>query len=133
MSYLAANVHAVTLVPMTVMIAAPAPVVRPASFERLPGSASDDPFLRLAAAWLIGHGTNTATAYRCDLQAWSTWCASLGEHPLAAERHHVDLWVRHLTTQPELRTGRPASPPTVARNCRRCRAFTTSGSTTPRY
>ncbi|WP_299952609.1 tyrosine-type recombinase/integrase [uncultured Modestobacter sp.] len=35
--------------------------------------------------------------------------------PLAAERHHVDLWVRHLTTQPQPRTRRPASPATVAR------------------
>ena len=36
-------------------------------------------------------------------------------HPLAAERHHVDLWVRHLTTEPQTRTGRPAAPATVAR------------------
>src|SRR3954447_3906918 len=35
--------------------------------------------------------------------------------PLTAERHHVDLWVRHLTTEPQPRTGRPASPATVAR------------------
>jgi integrase/recombinase XerD len=39
----------------------------------------------------------------------------LGVHPLAAERHHVDAWVRHLTTEPQPRTGRPASAATVAR------------------
>jgi integrase/recombinase XerD len=36
-------------------------------------------------------------------------------HPLAAERHHVDAWIRHLTTAPQPRTGRPAAPATVAR------------------
>ncbi len=100
---------------MTATIAGVEPVVRPALIERLPGSAADDPFVRLAAAWLVGHGTNTAAAYRRDLQAWSTWCAGLGVHPQAAERHHVDLWVRHLTTEPQPRTGRPASAATVAR------------------
>jgi integrase/recombinase XerD len=104
-----------TLVPISAVIDAPVPTVRPAPLDRLPGSSSDDPFLRLAAAWLIGHRTNTATACRRDLQAWSTWCASLGVHPLAAERHHVDLWVRNLTTEAQPRTGRPASAATVAR------------------
>lgn len=37
-------------------------VVRPAPLDRLPGSRDDDPFLRIAAAWLVGHPTNTATA-----------------------------------------------------------------------
>src|SRR3954454_2940875 len=100
---------------MTAAIAGVVPAVRPAPLERLPGSAADDPFLRLAAAWLVGYPKNTATAYRRDLQAWSTWCARLGVHPLAAERHHVDLWVRHLTTEAQPRTGRPASAATVAR------------------
>ncbi len=36
-------------------------------------------------------------------------------HPLTAERHHVDAWVRHLTSNPQPRTGRPASAATVAR------------------
>jgi len=36
-------------------------------------------------------------------------------HPLAAERHHVDAWVRHLTTEAQPRTGRPATAATVAR------------------
>lgn len=91
------------------------PAVRPDPLDRLPGSSTDDPFLRLAAAWLLGHRTNTATAYRRDLQAWSTWCTHLDVHPLAAERHHVDAWVRHLTGTPQPRTGRPAAASTIAR------------------
>src|SRR3954451_21486207 len=76
------------------------PAVRPARLDRLPGTADDDPFLRLAAAWLVGHPTNTAKAYRRDLESWAAWCTRLGMHPLGAERHHVDTWVRHLTTEP---------------------------------
>ena len=97
---------------ITAMVAA---TVRPEPLDRLPGSRDDDPFLRLAAAWLVGHPTNTAAAYRRDLQAWAAWCAELDVHPLAAERHHVDAWVRHLTTNAQARTGRPASAATVAR------------------
>jgi integrase/recombinase XerD len=104
-----------TLVPTSVVIAAPVPGVRPAPLDRLPGTSDDDPFLRLAAAWLVGHPTNTAKAYRRDLESWAAWCACLGVHPLAAERHHVDAWVRHLTREPQPRTGRPASAATVAR------------------
>jgi integrase/recombinase XerD len=104
-----------SLVPISSSIATPGPAVRATPLDRLPGSTKDDPFLRLAAAWLVGFPTNTATAYRRDLEAWSTWCAGLGVHPLAAERHHVDLWVRHLTTEAQPRTRRPAAPATVAR------------------
>jgi integrase/recombinase XerD len=100
---------------MTAAIAGVVPAVRPAPLDRLPGSSNDDPFLRLAAGWLVGHPAKTATAYRGDLEAWAKWCAHLGVHPLAAERHHVDAWVRHLTTTPQPRTGRPASAATVAR------------------
>jgi site-specific recombinase XerD len=103
------------LVVLTAPATAPAPSVRPEPLDRLPGSSADNPFLRRAAGWLVGHPKNTATAYRRDLQAWARWCAHLGVHPLAAERHHVDLWVRHLTTVAQPRTGRPASPATVAR------------------
>ena len=104
-----------TLVPLTATVTGVVPAVRPAPLERLPGTSADDPFLRLAGAWLVGHPANTATAYRRDLEAWATWCAGLGVHPLAAERHHVDLWVRHLTSTPQPATGRPASAATVAR------------------
>ncbi|GAB3598451.1 tyrosine recombinase XerC [Kineococcus gypseus] len=100
-----------TLAPIT----AARPPVRPAPLERLPGSSGDDPFHRIAAAWLLSYGGHTQTAYRRDLHAWAAWCAHLGVHPLAAERFHVDAWVRHLTTQPQPRTGRPASAATIAR------------------
>src|SRR3954452_11994288 len=100
---------------MTVAVTAPVPAVRPEPLDRLPGTADDDPFIRLATGWLVGHPTHTATAYRRDLQAWATWCMHLGMHPLAAERHHVDAWVRHLMTTPQPRTGRPAAASTVAR------------------
>lgn len=103
------------LVPIAAVIAAPVPAVRPAPLDRLPGSSDVDPFLRLAAAWLIGHPAQTATAYRRDLEGWARWCSSIGIHPLAAERHDVDAWVRHLSTQPQPRTGRPAAPATIAR------------------
>lgn len=100
---------------MTAAIAAPVPAVRPAPLDRLPGTSDDDPFLRLAAAWLVGHPDKTQIAYRRDLEGWARWCAGLGIHPLAAERHHVDAWVRHLSTDPQPRTGRPASAATIAR------------------
>ena len=102
----------VALLPLTVAIDVPVPAVRPAPLDRLPGSSNDDPFLRLAAAFLASHPDKTATAYRRDLEGWARWCASLGIHPLAAERHHVDLWVRHLSTAPQPRTGRPATAAT---------------------
>ena len=105
----------VTLTPLDVHLDLAVPAVRPGPLDRLPGSSTDDPFLRLAAGWLVGHPTNTSIAYRRDLEAWARWCHQLGVHPLAAERHHVDAWVRHLTTEPQSRTGRPAAPATVAR------------------
>src|SRR3954449_11281701 len=114
-SRLGASSGAVTLVPLAASIAAPVPAVRLAPLDRLPGTADDDPFLRLAAAWLVGYPVNTAKAYRRDLESWAAWCVRLGVHPLAAERHHVDAWVRHLTTDAQPRTGRPASAATVAR------------------
>ncbi len=43
------------------------PGVRSEPLDRLPGSSTDDPFLRVAAGWLVGHPANTATAYRRDL------------------------------------------------------------------
>ncbi|RBY87448.1 tyrosine-type recombinase/integrase [Blastococcus sp. TF02A-26] len=104
-----------TLVPIAAALDAPLPTFRADPLGRLPGTNDDDPFLRLAAGWLVGYPKNTATAYRRDLEGWAKWCSSLGVHPLVAERHHVDLWVRHLTTEPQPRTERPASPATVAR------------------
>ena len=66
-----------TLTPLELPPGPAAPAVRPRPLDRLPGSEGDDPFLRLAAGWLLGHPTNTATAYRRDLGAWARWCSRL--------------------------------------------------------
>jgi len=63
----------------------------------------------------LGYGGHTQTAYRRDLTAWARWCTQHDVHPLAAQRFHVDAWVRHLTTQPQPRTGRPTTAATIAR------------------
>ena len=104
-----------SLTPHAGLPAAAAELERAGALERLPGSAGDDPFLRLAAGWLIGHPARTATAYRRDLGAWARWCEHVGTDPLAAQRHHVDAWVRHLSAVPRPATGRVASPATIAR------------------
>src|SRR3954447_16875287 len=82
---------------------APATVELPvhtAALDRLPGARDTDPFLRPAAASRAAYPANPARAYRTDLRAWATWCASLGVHPLAAPRHPAHARGRHLTTQP---------------------------------
>src|SRR3954469_8660512 len=91
-----------------------------AALDRLPGARDTDPFLRLAAAFLTAYPANSARAYRTDLRAWATWCATLGVHPLAARRHHADAWVRPLTTPPPPAPPRPIpgpapSPPRLSR------------------
>ena len=96
-------------------LAAVAAFERAGALERLPGAAGDEPFLRLAAGWLLGHPARTATAYRRDLGAWARWCQQMGTDPLAAQRHHVDAWVRHLSAVPRPATGRVASAATIAR------------------
>lgn len=85
------------------------------ALHRLPGIPDADPFLRLAAAFLAAYPATSARAYRSDLRAWATWCATVGIHPLAARRHHADAWIRSLTTSPQPATGRPAAAATVAR------------------
>ncbi|WP_175562911.1 hypothetical protein [Geodermatophilus nigrescens] len=86
-----------------VPISVPVPAARPAPLDRLPGSSNDDPFLRLTAGWLVGRADKTATAYRRDLKAWAKWCAHIGGHPLAVERHTSMPWVPHLTATPQPR------------------------------
>jgi hypothetical protein len=80
----------VTLVPMTAAIAAPVPAIRPAPLDRLPGTADDDPFLRLAAG---GSSVIRRTLPRPTAATWRRlgWVVrASGVHPLAAERYHVD-------------------------------------------
>jgi integrase/recombinase XerD len=95
---------------------APAVAVDPATaIDRLPGSAHQDPYQRLAMAFLVGYPTNSARAYHSDLKAWGTWCAAIGVHPFDARRHHVDAWVRVLSAEPLPRTGQPMAPASIAR------------------
>jgi integrase/recombinase XerD len=71
-----------------------------AAVERLPGSVHQNPYERLAAAFLVGYPTNSARAYLADLKAWGAWCAGVGVHPFDARRHHVDAWVRAMSSEP---------------------------------
>ena len=44
-------------------------------------------------------------------------------HPFDARRHHIDLWIRLLTTKPLPRTGRPMAPASIARRLSAVSAF----------
>lgn len=68
------------------------------------------PYERLAMAFLVGYPRHSARAYLSDLKAWGAWCAAADVHPFDAHRHHVDAWVRVLTTVPLLRTGKVHEP-----------------------
>lgn len=101
----------------TVALPAPAtPPLRAEALDRLPTIDGDaDPYWRLVTAFLVGYPPHSSRAYLSDLKAWYAWCAQVGVHPLAARRHHVDVWVRHLSQEPQPRTRRPASPASIAR------------------
>jgi integrase/recombinase XerD len=106
-------------------VAASAPAVGPgppsAALERLPTAGlgvpelDADPAWRLAAAFLVGFRGHTRRAYFSDIRAWYAWCASVGVHPLEAQRHHVDRWIAELTDLPQAQTGKPAAASSVAR------------------
>lgn len=87
----------------------------PGALESLP-RLDLDPFERLALAFLAEYPTNSARAYRSDLQAWARWALTVaGVHPLEARRHHIAAWVRQLTSNPTPRTGKPLAASSVAR------------------
>jgi integrase/recombinase XerD len=88
---------------------------RSAAVDQLPGSARQDPYERLAMAFLVGYPTNTARAYLLDLQAWGAWCTAAGVHPLDARRHYVDAWVRVMTAEPLPHSGKPRANASIAR------------------
>ncbi len=97
------------------------PALSSAALDRLPRHALGIPELdanpawRLAAAFLMGHRGQTRRAYFNDMRAWYSWCAERGFSPLEAQRHHVDAWISALSEQPQPKTGKPASPATIAR------------------
>jgi len=90
-------------------------VDRAAAVDRLPGSGYQDPYERLAVAFLVGYPASSARAYMTDLKAWGSWCAAVGVHPFDARRHHVDAWVRVLTSELLPRTGKSMAPASIAR------------------
>jgi integrase/recombinase XerD len=93
-----------------------APSLAAEALERLPLVDGDvDPYWRLVTAFLVGYPPHSSRAYFSDLKAWYAWCAHASVHPLAAQRHHVDTWVRHLSQIDQPTTGRPASPASIAR------------------
>ena len=97
-------------------IAAAAPALPAGPLARLPTVGVDgDPYWRLVTAFLVGYPPHSSRAYFSDLRAWHAWCERMGVHPLTARRHHVDVWVRHLSEEPQKATGRPASPASIAR------------------
>lgn len=91
--------------------------------EVLPGDDNQDPFERLAAAFLVSYTGSTARAYLTDLKAWAQWCAGLGVHPFDARRHHVDAWIRRLSSEQLPRTGQPMAPASIARRLSAVSAF----------
>lgn len=99
------------------------PVDRGAAVERLPGTADHDPFERLALAFLVGYTATSARAYLADLKAWGAACADMGTHPFDARRHHVDAWVRALSSEPLPRTNKPLAPASIARRLSAVSAF----------
>src|SRR4051794_3785193 len=74
-----------------------------------------DPAWRLAAVFLVGYRGQTRRAYFNDIRSWFAWCAERGFSPLEARRHHVDAWISELSEHPQPKTGKPASPATIAR------------------
>jgi site-specific recombinase XerD len=86
---------------------------RSTAFRRSPAMRTRN--WRLVTAFLVGYPPNSSRAYFSDLKGWYVWCAEMGVHPLAARRHHVDVWVRQLSQEPQAATGRPASPASIAR------------------
>lgn len=103
------------LVPWTGTQPATPTLDRAGAIQLLPGDDTQDPFTRLAAAFLLGYRRHSARGYLADLRAWAAWCAQLGVHPFDARRHHVDAWIRHLESEPLTRTGRPMAPASIAR------------------
>jgi hypothetical protein len=112
----------------------PAPALPTVAVARLPRGEfgvtelDEDPFWRLVAAFLVEcRRAQTRRAYFTDLKAWYAWCTARDLHPLAARRHDVALWARHLAEQPQA-SGKPAAPASIAGGCRACRASTATAS-----
>jgi integrase/recombinase XerD len=98
-----------------------APALPAAAVERLPRGElgipelDDDPFWRLAAAFLVDcRREQTRRAYFNDLRAWYAWSTDRELHPLQARRHDIALWARQLAETPQ-RAGKAEAPASIAR------------------
>ena len=106
---------------LDVLRPAAAPALPAAAVERLPRGElgipelDDDPFWRLAAAFLVDcRREQTRRAYFNDLRAWYAWCTDRELHPLEARRHDIALWARQLAERPQ-RSGKVEAPASIAR------------------
>src|SRR5947207_7012649 len=97
------------------------PVVAPAQVlvsgrlpVRQPGFAA---FTGLIEAWLANRrlSEHTRAAYRRDVAAFLSWCATRQVDPLRAACPDVNAYARDLKSTVDSRTGRPLTPATVAR------------------
>ena len=67
---------------------------------------------RVAAAFLVAQRPATRAAYWRSLRAWARWCAERDLDVLAAERAHVERWMRELEElgrRPSTRSGHLAA------------------------
>jgi len=99
------------------------PVDRSSAGERLPGQPEQDPFERLAIAFLLSYPKHSARAYLVGPQGLGGVVRGCRSASLDARRHHVDAWVRVLTTEALPRTGKPMVPSSIARRLSAVSAF----------
>src|SRR3954453_5971467 len=71
----------------------------------------------LTDGWLRNRrlSAHTRAAYRRDVTHWLRWCAGHDLDPMTASFLHVNAYARDLESAVDARSGRPASPATVAR------------------
>jgi integrase/recombinase XerD len=50
----------------------------------------------LILGFLLGYGDRTRAAYLADLRDFHAWCARIGIGPLAAQRGHIEAYIRDL-------------------------------------
>ncbi|WP_151477737.1 tyrosine-type recombinase/integrase [Streptomyces albicerus] len=58
---------------------------------------------------------STLRAYRADREEYMRWCQAEGHTPLPATPELLTVYVKHMTTAPRPRTGRPAAPSSIDR------------------
>jgi hypothetical protein len=93
----------------------------------------------LIAKFLLGYGDRTRVAYLADLRDFHAWCARIGIGLLAAQRGHIEAYIRALEQAGRSRAtvagGWPLWPASTATQSRRERSSTPPPPTfvAPRY